>query len=105
MRGLKDIKTARLFTDGWLFYYNYLRPHESLDDRTPAKEAGLKIPFRNWLDVVSNKRTITPSQTSVTSVFKVPELPKVKHVKRQTRTLVKKRKRYNPMPTLSQIRR
>jgi len=93
MRGLKDIKSARLFTDGWLFYYNYLRPHESLNNKTPAKEAGVKVPFRNWLDVVSNKRTITPSQTSTTSVIKIPELPKVQMtipVKRRVKKPIKR---------------
>jgi len=76
MRGLKDIKSARLFTDGWLFYYNYLRPHESLDNKTPAKVAGLKIPYRNWKDIVSDKHTITPKQVSATSTITVSELPK-----------------------------
>ena len=30
MRGLKTFETATDFTQGWLAYYNYLRPHESL---------------------------------------------------------------------------
>jgi putative transposase len=33
MRGLKDIKTAKLITEGWLLHYNYLRPHEALNGK------------------------------------------------------------------------
>jgi transposase-like protein len=36
MRGLKSMESAKLFTDGWLVWYNYLRPHESLGNHTPA---------------------------------------------------------------------
>ena len=52
MRGLKKKETARLIMDGWLVHYNFFRPHESLNDITPAKKAGIKFPFRNWADVV-----------------------------------------------------
>lgn len=58
MRGLKKPQSAKLFIEGWLFYYNYLRPHESLNDETPAKKSGIKVPFENWVDVVSNKPTL-----------------------------------------------
>ncbi len=51
MRGLKNIDTAIQFTDGWLVHYNYLRPHESLGNETPAKVAGIKYPFENWADI------------------------------------------------------
>lgn len=52
MRGLKTRKSAKLFTDGWLIHYNFFRPHEALGDKTPAQKAGIRFPFRNWLDVV-----------------------------------------------------
>ena len=51
MRGLHTPESARLFIDGWLVHYNYLRPHMSLNDRTPASVAGIKFPFRNWKDI------------------------------------------------------
>jgi len=63
MRGLKDIETAKLFTQGWLLYYNYLRPHESLKGKTPAQVSGVKYPYRNWQDIVSGRRIDTVSQT------------------------------------------
>jgi len=38
--------------NGWLVHYNFFRPHESLGDRTPAEKAGIKAPFKDWMDVV-----------------------------------------------------
>jgi putative transposase len=52
MRGLKTRKSAKLITDGWLVHYNFFRPHEALDSNTPSQKAGIKFPFRNWLDIV-----------------------------------------------------
>jgi transposase-like protein len=52
MRGLKKKETARLFLDGWLVHYNFLRPHESLHNRTPAEAAKIDCKFKNWLDIV-----------------------------------------------------
>ncbi|MFC1940836.1 DDE-type integrase/transposase/recombinase [Chloroflexota bacterium] len=52
MRGLKNLETALEFTKGWLVHYNYLRPHESLDDKTPAEVAGVDYPYKNWADII-----------------------------------------------------
>ncbi len=52
MRALKTKDTLQKFTDGWLAYYNFLRPHESLDGKTPAHKAGIKFKYKNWNDVV-----------------------------------------------------
>ena len=75
MRGLKDITTAKLFTQGWLLYYNYLRPHESLKGRTPAQVSGAKYPYKNWQDIVAGRRIDTISQANATSMTQIPELP------------------------------
>lgn len=48
MRGLKSMDTAQSLLDGWLVHYNYFRPHESLDDKTPAEVAGVKFPYDDW---------------------------------------------------------
>jgi len=55
MRGLKDIRSAKRFMDGWLIHYNYFRPHEYLGGKTPAEKAGIAFPFKNWGDVVTGK--------------------------------------------------
>ncbi|MBI4379180.1 MAG: DDE-type integrase/transposase/recombinase [Nitrospinae bacterium] len=59
MRGLKNIETAHDFTQGWLAHYNYLRPHESLNDRTPAEVAGIIYPYRNWQDIIREHEPTT----------------------------------------------
>lgn len=52
MRGLKKRETAKLIMEGWLIHYNFLRPHESLHNRTPAEAAKVKYKFKNWLGIV-----------------------------------------------------
>lgn len=52
MKGLKTRRSAHLILDGWLVFYNYLRPHEGLGSKTPAEKAQAKFPYRNWLDLV-----------------------------------------------------
>lgn len=54
MRGLKNFETALDFTDTYLAFYNYLRPHEALNNRTPAEVAGVVYPYHNWDEVIRN---------------------------------------------------
>lgn len=58
MRDLKNLETAHDFVAGFLAFYNYLRPHESLDGKTPASEAGISYPYPNWDALI---RTHKPS--------------------------------------------
>jgi len=60
--GLKKPETARQFLKGFLFFYNFLRPHESLNDKTPAEVAGISVPFRDWLDVVKSQSPLSERQ-------------------------------------------
>jgi putative transposase len=68
MRGLKKCETAKLVMDGWLVFYNYIRPHESLSTRfgekTPAEKAGIKFPYKNWLDIVRGGNGQTASNAT-----------------------------------------
>ncbi len=59
MRGLKNFETALDFTEGWLVHYNYLRPHESLQDKTPAEVAGVEYPYQNWADIIRKYKPST----------------------------------------------
>lgn len=55
MRGMDKSETMQLVLDGFVFYYNHFRPHESLGDRTPAEVAKVRFPYKNWLDVAKSR--------------------------------------------------
>jgi hypothetical protein len=40
--------------DGWQVYYNYIRPHQTLNGFTPAEASGinLKLGENKWLDLI-----------------------------------------------------
>jgi putative transposase len=59
MRALKNRTTLQKFTDGWLVYYNFFRPHMGIKDKTPAQEAGIKFPFKNWKEVIEQPYHVT----------------------------------------------
>lgn len=59
MRGLKNYETAHDFVAGFLAFYNYLRPHESLESKTPAEVAWITYPYRNWDDLIRNHKPTT----------------------------------------------
>jgi transposase-like protein len=74
MRGLKDFDTARQFLDGFTVHYNFIRPHESLDGKTPAQEAGIEYKFHSWNDIIrlgtpQSKVLVTPPTVSTVSVL------------------------------------
>lgn len=48
MRGLKSIRTAEIILDGWETYYNYMRPHMGIGNKTPAEVAKVQRPFTDW---------------------------------------------------------
>ncbi len=51
MKAFKNIDTLIQFTNGFLVYYNYLRPHESLNGKTPAEAANIDYKVKSWADV------------------------------------------------------
>ena len=60
LRGLKKPETARKFIEGWLINYNFFRPHISLNGKTPAEQAGVKLSTNDWLDVVREPKETVP---------------------------------------------
>jgi putative transposase len=53
MRGLKIEDTPII--EGHRLYYNFIKPHESLNGRTPSEEAGITIDGDNkWLSLMKN---------------------------------------------------
>ena len=43
MRGMQNNDTASILMDGFRNYYNFLRPHMGIDNKTPANMAGLDL--------------------------------------------------------------
>lgn len=53
MRGLKKKRTVML--QGYQIYHNYIRPHESLNGKTPADMSGIQIEGTNkWITLIQN---------------------------------------------------
>ena len=51
MRSLK--KTDSQIIDGQRIYYNYVKPHQGLDGKTPAEKAGIGVEDQNkWLGLI-----------------------------------------------------
>jgi transposase-like protein len=59
MRGLKKTDTPIL--TGYQIYHNYIREHESLNDKTPAEVCGIMIEGKNkWKTIIENSyRTLS----------------------------------------------
>ncbi|MDE1813164.1 MAG: IS6 family transposase [Thaumarchaeota archaeon] len=56
MRGLKKSDTPVL--TGYQLYHNYIRPHMSLEGKTPSEMAGIKIEGNNkWVTLIQNAVT------------------------------------------------
>ncbi|MBI4304069.1 MAG: IS1/IS6 family transposase [Chloroflexi bacterium] len=55
MRGMDRNTNFQLILDGFVFYYNYLRPHMALGGKTPAQAAGVNYPYKSWGDVVKSQ--------------------------------------------------
>jgi transposase-like protein len=76
MRAFRDVETLIQFNEGWLVYYNFFKPHQSLDGKTPAQEAGIQYAIKNWADLT---RLPVTKETEL-KTHKVPRVrvPKIK---------------------------
>lgn len=100
MRGLRTAETAKRFLDGWAVYYNYMKPHESLDSKTPAEAAKCKYTFRDWADIT---RATEPRVRVLVTPAKVEVLPDapVAKFRPATRKLRKRRVRVGKSVSLA----
>jgi hypothetical protein len=65
MRGMDKSETHQLILEGFILNYNYLRPHESLKNRTPAEAAKIHdFPYKSWLDVIKSAMPELPPKPS-----------------------------------------
>ncbi|MEW6034655.1 MAG: DDE-type integrase/transposase/recombinase [Chloroflexota bacterium] len=91
MRAFRDVETLIQFMEGYLVYYNYFKPHEALNGKTPAEVAGLDYRIKNWKDlsrlpvskqeeIRSHKapKTITPkAKVNLRGAFKRHRMPRI----------------------------
>lgn len=55
MRGLKKVDSTIL--SGYQLYHNFVRPHEGIDNQTPAERCGVKIEGENkWITIIQNAK-------------------------------------------------
>ena len=60
MRGMDKSETHQLILEGFILNYNYLRPHESLKDKTPAEAAKIDFPYKSWLGTIKSEMPKPP---------------------------------------------
>jgi transposase-like protein len=53
IRKLKKFESIKLILTSYIVNYNFLRPHPELDLFTPARNAGLIMPFKIWNDFIN----------------------------------------------------
>jgi transposase-like protein len=51
MRGLKSFESSEALLEGFTIHYNYIRPHQSLNGKTPAQVARSQAP-NNWKGLI-----------------------------------------------------
>jgi putative transposase len=68
-KAFRDVDTLIEFTDGWLIYYNYFKPHSALEGKTPAEKAEVKYDVKDWKDFTrlpmfntDSVKIVTPKQ-------------------------------------------
>ena len=56
MRGLHNDKSATAFNEGFKAYYNFIRPHQALNEKTSAETRGidLKMGRNKCREVIQN---------------------------------------------------
>lgn len=52
----KNLGDIRLLTGGWLVNYNFFKQHEGVGNIPPAQAMSKTVPFKDWNDVVRDKR-------------------------------------------------
>lgn len=54
IRAFKNPETAKKILDGWQVYYNYIRPHQTLNGFTPAEASGINLNLEEnkWLSLI-----------------------------------------------------
>jgi hypothetical protein len=77
MRAFRNIETLHQFMDGYLTYYNFFKPNEALNGKTPAEAAGVDYQIKNWKELcqipVPKQIDIQSRKTQITG-HKIPRI-------------------------------
>ena len=59
MRAFKQEESAQKILDGFRAYYNFIRPHQALQGKTPAEKANLLLNLKGnkWLEMIQRAKT------------------------------------------------
>jgi len=68
MKSFRTVDSLIQFMDGFLVWYNYLKPHHSLGGKTPAEAAGIDYDVKNWQAVCQLSVTEDETISDVSSI-------------------------------------
>jgi transposase-like protein len=92
MRGMDKSETTQLILEGFILYYNFLRPHESLGGKTPAEVAKIDFPYTSWLDIIKSELPKPPPKPN-----RVLTLDEMRHPFKPYRKRSKPKRRHEPL--------
>ncbi|MFC1972575.1 DDE-type integrase/transposase/recombinase [Chloroflexota bacterium] len=84
MRGMDRNANFQLILEGFIFFYNYLRPHMGIGGKTPAEVAGVDYPYKSWTDVVKSQSPIVRPPKEAMTEYRVRR--KVRAMRRKPRS-------------------
>lgn len=103
MKAFRDIDTLITFSEGFLTYYNFLKPHEALKGKTPAEKAKLRYDIKTWADVVNMPVPVEVERARRISPRMQLIQPKVSTEGAFKRRRIKPHQKRLPMPSVSAV--
>lgn len=80
MRGLDKQKTAQDLVDAMRIHYNFIRPHMALENKTPAEEAGIKLPLgQNKVETLMRLAAVNKKDIAQLLGFRINKVKVNKH--------------------------
>jgi len=78
MKAFRTVDSLIQFTDGFLVYYNYLKPHHSLYGKTPAEAAKVDYKAKNWMDIIKPEKPVISKASKPVITENIPRITPVK---------------------------
>lgn len=64
MLHLQNPKSVQSFVNGFNIHYNFIKPHSTLNNITPAQAIGVTNKKFNWFQLISESQNNTPRKTN-----------------------------------------